>query len=156
MIGEILLSGNIIPGIYICKRLMYQIEGLCHSVKLSMSSLMFKEHQIIDYAFLIPFLLSMLVKTPNCHQLLFRGFNFANNLLNVDGELSYSTIVDNASMFLINGGNGDVSIHQPLDYESTVDIYTIIIDVEDDSGTHALASLSVHVTNFNDERPSIF
>ena len=84
---------------------------------------------------------------------IFRGFNFRNSLINIDGGLQYSTVVDNSSMFLINGINGDVTLHQSLDYESQIDFYTIIVDVEDDSGTHALGSLTVYVTNFNDEEP---
>ena len=152
MIGEILLSGNINPGIYILR------VNVSDRGPVPLSEVV---HVIINVQrapdnrlrFSDPFFAVNVSENTQLSSVIFRGFNFANNLLNVDGELSYSTIVDNTSMFLINGGNGDVSIHQPLDYESTVDIYTIIIDVEDDSGTHALASLSVHVTNFNDERP---
>ena len=54
---------------------------------------------------------------------------------------------------MINGVTGDVSVHQSLDYESPIRFYAIVIDVEDDSGTQAFGSLSVNVTNYNDERP---
>ena len=152
MTGEILVSGNIIPGIYILR------VNVSDKGPMPLSEVV---HVIINVQrapdnrlrFSNPFFAVNVSENTQLSSVIFRGFNFANNLLNVDGELRYSTVVDNASMFLINGENGDVSIHQPLDYESTVNIYTIIIDVEDDSDTHASASLSVHVTNFNDERP---
>ena len=151
-VGEILVSGSIAPSIYVLRvnvsdRGPVPLSEIVHVV-INVQRAPDNRLQFSD-----PFFAVNVSENTQLSSVIFRGSNFVNNLQNVDGTLQYSTEVDNSSMFLINGNTGDVSIHQSLDYESTTDFYTIIIDVEDDSGTHALASLSVRVTNFNDERP---
>ena len=151
-VGEILISGSITPSIYVLRvnvsdRGPVPLSEIVHVV-INVQRAPDNRLQFSD-----PFFAVNVSENTQLSSVIFRGSNFMNNLQNAVGTLRYSTIVDNSSMFLINGNTGDVSIHQPLDYESTINFYTIIIDVEDDSGTHALASLSVRVTNFNDERP---
>ena len=151
-VGEITLSGTINPNIYV---LVVNISDrgpipLSEIVHVVISIQRAPDDRLrFSNAF---FAVNVSENTP-LSSVIFRGSNFQNNLVNVDGALQYSTVVDNSSMFLINGINGDVSLHQTLDYESQIDFYTIIVDVEDDSGTHALGSLTVYVTNYNDERP---
>ena len=151
-VGEILVSGSIAPSIYIL-RVNVSDRGLVPLSEIVHVVINVQRAPDNRLRFSDPFFAVNVSENTQLTSVIFTGSNFANNLQNVDGILRYSAIEDNSSMFLINGNTGDVSLHQPLDYESTVDFYTIIIDVEDDSGTHALASLSVQVTNFNDERP---
>lgn len=150
--GEITVSGTITPSIYVL------VVNVSDRGIPSLSEII---HVVINIQraadnrlqFSNAFFATNVSENIPLSSVIFRGSNFANNLVNIDGTLQYSTIADNSSMFLINGVTGDVTVHQSLDYESPIDFYTIIIDVEDDSGTHALGSLTVYVTNFNDERP---
>ena len=151
-VGEITVSGTINPSIYVL------VVNVSDRGPMPLSEIV---HVVINIQrgpddrlrFSNAFFAVNVSENTRLSTIIFRGFNFRNNLINIDGALQYSTIVDNSSMFLINGINGDVTLHQSLDYESQIDFYTIIVDVEDDSGTHALGSLTVYVTNFNDEEP---
>ena len=153
MIGEVLVFGTVEPRVYILvvnvsDRGTPTLSEVVHVI-INIQRAPDNRLQFSDLFFSTNVSENTLTST-----VIFRGSNFMSRLVNIDGAVEYSMVVSTEiqSLFSINRFSGDITLLQPLDYETTM-IYVISIDAEDDSGTQAHASLTVMVINYNDEMP---
>ena len=154
IIGEVLIFGTVEPRIYI---LVVNVSDMGTP---SLSEIV---HVIINIQrapdnrlqFSDPFFGTNVSENTVTSTVIFRGSNFMSRLRNIDGTVRwYSMVVSTETQTLlnINRFSGDITLLQLFDYETT-SIHSISIDAEDNSGTQAHASLTIMVTNYNDERP---
>ena len=79
-------------------------------------------------------------------------FDFTQHVTDQDsGSLSYA-IEPEAGQFLLDLENGRIVLREELDFEST-ETYQLSLFATDDTSRTATATLIVHITDYNDERP---
>ena len=153
MIGEVLVFGTVEPRVYI---LVVNVSDRGTPTQSEVVHVIINIQRAPDnrLRFSDPFFSMNVSEKTVTSTVIFCGSNFMSRLVNVDGTIEYSMVVspEIQSLFSINIFTGDITLLQPLDYETT-SVYVISIDAEDDSGTQAHASLTIMVINYNDEIP---